>query len=146
MTIDAGLSGFRIMRFEAAFPPKTVKLRDPDKRTEDERHPTPEGCHWARDCELCPWPDCVVPAIGKVIRYDDPGAEQLRNATRANVSARVEAIKLRRQGMSEEAVARRMGVTPRSVRYWCKDVGGIPRRQGNRTRALKARATAGQLQ
>ena len=44
----------------------------------EDRHVVPNGCQWSRDCELCPWPDCISEDEDFHISYDSDTARAIR--------------------------------------------------------------------
>ncbi len=122
------LYGFHVVVFaEAAGQPRS-------KRDFSDMHPEPKGCQWFRSCEECRFEDCLV---DRPLDYDSEEARALRSTDMRQDEGsglRLTAISLRTSGVPEYRVAIDMGVTPRTVRKWCKGVAAIRRNQGNRFR------------
>lgn len=79
-------------------------------------HAVPQGCQWARDCEECPWPDCVIPSTSKQIDYNSEEARRLRAefATRTHID----------EGKTIEETAALLYVSPSSVKRGVNAVRG----------------------
>ena len=79
----------------------------PRKHLSEERHPTPNGCQWARDCEECPWGDCVLVGSKKPPAYDSAAAKAMRRSGKL--------ADMRQEGMSIVCIAGLAGVHVRTV-------------------------------
>lgn len=53
-----------------------------------EHHDTPEGCEWFESCDLCNWPDCVIPDDAFPMRHRSPKALERRARWAAEEAAK----------------------------------------------------------
>jgi len=75
----------------------------------------PDGCQWARRCEGCPWPDCVL--NGRRYQYHAPEARQIRGW--------VITVLRGATGLSLDELAAMFHFSTRSVYRYMRDKGLI---------------------
>ncbi len=114
------------------------------KRAKVRRVKRPGGCEWFETCEGCKWADCESDGrgtyqTGRASRIALREAMLKAGATPAQAdlftgmrytgpdSRAQDAVRRRRMGQGEGEVARSMGVSARTVRYWCQGAAGIKR-------------------
>lgn len=51
-----------------------------------QQHSIPKGCQWARDCEECPWHDCIIEGNNDV-DYDSKKAQTIRRRLALDLSS-----------------------------------------------------------
>lgn len=55
------------------------ELTQSKKKQDSQGYQTLKGCQWARNCDNCPWLDCVINNMHDLFSYDSEKAKQIRS-------------------------------------------------------------------